>query len=222
MPRPWGQVYALPRGKRPRGRVRQEVSQTTMVQMLVVRSGSTDFDEQGRIKGTLDIPLSEAGQGQVGRLITELHKTQIDHLYASPCRSARQTAELLAADHGLKAKTLDELQNLDHGLWHGKLIDEVRLSQPKVFRQVQDHPETVCPPQGEAVGAALERVRLLISRLLRKHRSGTVALVVPEPMASFVHAVLSDTDLGDLWKSECGVGGWQMIEVQPPRPAVAS
>jgi|SRR5438876_7856190 len=193
-----------------------------MVKILLVRAGSTDFDEQGRIKGTLDIPLSEAGQGQVGRMIAELHKTQVDHLYASPCRSAQQTAELLAIDHKLKVKTLDELQNLDHGLWHGKLIDEVRLSQPKVFRQLQDHPETVCPPQGEPVGTALERVRLLVSRLLRKHRSGTVAFVVPEPMASFVLAVVNHAELADFWKAECEVGGWQLIEAQPEKVAVAS
>jgi phosphoserine phosphatase len=182
--------------------------------MLVVRAGSTEFDEQGRIKGTLDIPLSQAGQGQVGQLITELHSTKIDHLYASPCKSAQQTAQLLATDHKLKIKTLDELQNLDHGLWHGKLIDEVRVSQPKVFRQLQEHPETVCPPRGEPVGTAVERIRTLISRLLRKHRSGTVAVVVPEPVASFVRAVLSDAELGDLWKAECENAGWQMIDVQ--------
>jgi broad specificity phosphatase PhoE len=192
-----------------------------MVQMIVIRAGSTDFDEQGRIKGTLDIPLSEAGQGQVGRLIGELHKTPIDYLYASPCRSAQQTAELLAADHKLKVKTLEDLQNLDHGLWHGKLIDEVRVSQPKLFRQVQDHPETVCPPQGEPVGAAVERVRGLISRLIRKHRSGTVAIVVPEPLATFVHAILSQGELGDLWKAECGACGWQMIEAPLEKVAVA-
>jgi broad specificity phosphatase PhoE len=193
-----------------------------MVQVLVVRAGSTDFDEQGRIKGTLDIPLSEAGQGQVSRLVTELRQTPIDYVYASPCRSAQETATALATDHKLKPKTLDELQNLDHGLWHGKLIDEVRVSQPKVFRQLQDHPETVCPPQGEPVGAAVERVRLLISRLIRKHKSGTVAIVVPEPVATFVRVALSDVDLGDLWKAECTGGGWQMIDVQPEKVALAS
>jgi broad specificity phosphatase PhoE len=130
-----------------------------MVQILLVRAGCTDFDDQGRIKGTLDIPLNEAGQGQAAQLVGELHDVEITQVYASPCRSAEQTAELLAADHKIKAKMLVELQNLDHGLWHGKLIDEVRTSQPKVFRQLQDHPETVCPPQGESVGAALERVR---------------------------------------------------------------
>jgi broad specificity phosphatase PhoE len=193
-----------------------------MVQMLVVRAGATEFDEQGRIKGTLDIPLSEAGQGQVGRLIADLHEAKISHVYASPCRSAQQTAELLAADHKLKVKTIDELQNLDHGLWHGKLVDEVRVSQPKVFRQLQDHPETVCPPQGEPVGAALERVRAAVSRLIRKHRSGTVAIVVPEPLASFVRVALGDAELGDLWKAECEAGGWQMIEAKTELAAVAS
>jgi broad specificity phosphatase PhoE len=193
-----------------------------MVQMIVVRACSTDFDEQGRIKGTLDIPLSEAGQCQVGHLIGELHETPINVVYASPCRCAQQTAESLAADHRLKAKTLDELQNLDHGLWHGKLINEVRISQPKVFRQLQEHPETVCPPQGEPVGAALDRIRTLVSRLLRKHRSGTVAIVAPEPVASFVVAALNQTELGDLWKAECVPGGWQRIEVLADKVALAS
>jgi len=192
-----------------------------MVQMIVVRAGSTDFDEQRRIKGTLDIPLNNAGQGQVGRLISDLHATKIDHLYVSPCRSAQQTAELLAADHKLKIKTLDELQNLDHGLWHGKLIDEVRVSQPKVFRQLQDHPETVCPPQGEPVGDAVERVRAVISRLLRKHKSGTVAVVVPEPLATFVRVALGQAEIGDMWKAECECGGWQAIDITPQTPALA-
>ena len=193
-----------------------------MVQMIVVRAGSTDFDEQGRIKGTLDIPLSDAGQNQVGRLISELHSTQINQVYASPCRSAQQTAEVLAADHKLKVKTLDELQNLDHGLWHGKLIDEVRVGQPKVFRQLQDHPETVCPPQGEPVSLALERVKNLISRLLRKHKSGTVAIVVPEPLATFVRVALGQAEIGDLWKAECECGGWQIIDVTAVTPALAT
>jgi broad specificity phosphatase PhoE len=192
-----------------------------MVQILLVRACSTDFDEQGRIKGTLDIPLNAVGQGQVTQLVADLHNAEINYVYVSPCRSAAQTAEALSNDHKLRPKTLDELQNLDHGLWHGKLIDEVRVSQPKVFRQLQDHPETVCPPRGEAVGAALERVRSLVARLIRKHKSGTIAIVVPEPLASLVHAALG-SELGDLWKAECKCGGWQLIEVPTPRVALAS
>ena len=192
-----------------------------MVQFLLIRPGSTDFDEQGRIKGTLDIPLSEVGTVQVNRIVGELHAVPITHLYTSPCRSADQTAQAVAADHKLKVKPLADLQNLDHGLWHGKLVEEVKQGQPKVFRQLQEHPETVCPPEGEPISTALERVRTAIVRLTRKHKSGTIALVVPEPLASLVRSILQHSDVGDLWQAECEGGSWQLIDVQPERVAIA-
>jgi len=190
------------------------------MEVLLIRPGSTDFDEQGRIKGTLDIPLSEMGALQVSRAVGELHETRIDYLYASPCRAAEQTAHAIAADHQLKVRMASELQNLDHGLWHGKLVDELKQSQPKVFRQLQEFPETVCPPQGEPVGACLERVRAWLTRLVRKHKTGTIALVVPEPLASVVRSTLQHGDIGDLWKAECESGGWERIAVQPEKLAL--
>lgn len=184
-----------------------------MVHILLVRPGSTDFDEQGRIKGTLDIPLSPAGSSQVTRIVQELRETKIDQVYTSPCRCAQQTAAILAGDHKLRVKRLDELQNLDHGLWHGKLIDEVRLSHPKVYRQLQEHPETVCPPEGEPVGAAFDRVKAALERLLKKHKTGIVAIVIPEPLLTVVRSLLQDAEVGDLWKAECEEGGWLGIDV---------
>ena len=37
--------------------------------------------------------------------------------------------------------------------------------------------------------------------MLRKHRSGTLALVLPEPLFSLAQHVLAPGDLGDLWKA---------------------
>ena len=36
-----------------------------MVQIVLIRPGSTDYDEQGRIQGTLDIPLNDQGADEV-------------------------------------------------------------------------------------------------------------------------------------------------------------
>ncbi len=33
--------------------------------VLLIRPGATDFDDQGRIKGSLDMPMSERGRQQV-------------------------------------------------------------------------------------------------------------------------------------------------------------
>ncbi len=184
-----------------------------MVRILLIRSAATDFDEQGRIKGTLDLPLSDVGTAQATRLIAEVAAVDFDYLYTSNCRCAVETATQLATSRKLKVRQLTDFQNIDHGLWHGKLVNELKQTQPRLYRQLQDHPETVCPPEGEPVGMAQARVKAAVDRLLRKHRKGTVALVLPEPLYSLVRNVLSPGDLGDLWKAECQCGGWQLLDL---------
>jgi len=193
-----------------------------MLRMVLVRPGATDFDEQGRIKGTLDIPLSAQGANEVAQTVTELADVPLEVVYTAPCQCAEQTATAVATSHRTKVKTIEELRNLDHGLWHGKLIEEVRQCQPKVYRQWQDHPETVCPPGGETLGEAQERLRTGLGKILRKHRAGVIAVVVAEPAASLVRCFLEDTDLGNLWKAECDHGGWQWIEIEPEKVAATA
>lgn len=188
-----------------------------MVQIILVRPGSTDFDEQGRIKGSLDIPLNENGSLQVARTVGELTALKIDQVYSAPCQSAQQTAAVLAQAHGVRVRPLEKLENLNHGLWHGKLIEEVKQKQPKVYRQCQEHPESVCPPEGETVDSAKQRVRIVLLKLLRKHKSGVIALVLPEPLASLARCFLESAELGDLWKVECDAGQWELIDVDPEK-----
>jgi probable phosphoglycerate mutase len=191
-----------------------------MLRIVLVQPGATDFDEQGRIKGSLDIPLSPNGSHQVERTVQELQSLELDAIYVSPSESALQTAAALARSRKVKVKRVEKLKNLDHGLWHGKLIEEVRQKQPKVYRQGQDHPGTVCPPEGESVSAARRRLGAVLAKIRRKHKSGTVALVVPEPLASFTVSELQESDLGDLWKAEQDCGSWQLINLTSKRVAL--
>ena len=130
-----------------------------MLQIVLIRPGCTDFDEQGRIKGCLDIPLNDHGAAQVHKLAAEVANLHIGTLYTSPSQSAQQTADELGQHLGLKVKTLAKLKNVDHGLWQGKLIEEVKQKQPRVYRQLQEHPESICPPDGEPLTDAQNRVR---------------------------------------------------------------
>ena len=57
-----------------------------MTQIALIRTGSTDYDEQGRIAGTLDIPLCHNGAGQVTRLVDELAPLEITHVFQRPTR----------------------------------------------------------------------------------------------------------------------------------------
>ena len=186
-----------------------------MLQLLLIRPGATEYDRQGRIQGTLDIPLSEDGRQQVEALDESVRDANVEAVYSSPCQSAAQTAELLAAGLELKVKAVEKLQNLDYGLWQGMLVDDVKTKQPKVYRQWQDQPETVCPPQGETVTAAKQRVAEALKKLLKRHKNDrAVAIVAPEPVASVIRHLLLQRELGDFWDAAGGCGSLEVIDLQ--------
>ena len=190
-----------------------------MAQIILIRPGSTDYDVQGRIQGRLDIPLSEQGRQEAADAIACLRERELTALYTGVCRAARETAELIGAALKLKPKPIDRLQNLDHGLWQGMLIEEVKRKQPKVYRQWQESPEIVCPPEGEMLAAVVERTEAVLNKLLRKHRFGAIGLVVPEPLASVIRCQLLGGEFGDLWKAVNGCGRIEAFDVVslPPR-----
>ena len=88
----------------------------TVTRVLMVRPGATEFDDQHRIKGSLDMPLSERGLKQVTLLTEELAEVKIKTIFTAPDESARQTAELLAEGRDSKIKIIEAFRNVDHGL----------------------------------------------------------------------------------------------------------
>lgn len=179
----------------------------------------TDFDEEGRIKGTLDIPLNHEGNEQASQAATALSEQEIAIVYCSPSQSSEQTANVLAQSLDVKVKPLKNLRNLNQGLWQGRLVEELKEKQKKVYRQWQEQPEMVCPPEGEMVSDAQQRIKASLDKIIKKYKNQTVALVVPEPLASLIRCYLEQTEIGDLWEAICECGTWQVIDVEPKQLA---
>jgi len=155
-----------------------------MSTVVLVRPGCTDFDEQNRIQGCLDIPLNKRGEEQVRKVVEELRSVSLDWIYTSPCEPALSSATAIGAELGIAVKELEGLRNLDQGLWQGLQVEDIRRKHPKVFKQWQESPETICPPEGEMVSEALERIRKSLEKPLRKDVS--FAVVAPEPLATLI------------------------------------
>jgi probable phosphoglycerate mutase len=186
-----------------------------MLRIVLIRPGATDFDEQHRIRGNLDVPLNQEGLTEVARLIGELRDQRLEVIYTAPEQSAMETAEPVAEALGLKLKKLDRAQNMDLGLWQGMAVDEIRVNQPKVYRQWQEMPQNVRPPEGEMLDQAEQRVRTAVTKLLKRHKEGVIGLVVAEPLASLVKQFITQSELGDLWKAAAEHGRWDVLEVTP-------
>lgn len=159
-----------------------------MYTALVIRPGETEFDREDRIQGALDLPLSAEGRRQVARLIEELRRHAPETIYAPSSQPARATAELISDALGVPLKELEGLANMDQGLWQGMLLSDLRRKHPRVYRQWQESPESVCAPAGETCDAAAERVERALRKPMKKGR--TFAVVASEPLASLVSCVL--------------------------------
>ena len=186
--------------------------ETTMSRLILIRPGSTDFDEQQRIKGSLDIPLNDRGTDQAAQTAEDLEGTKIDAIYSAPCMSAQQTSQCIAKKHNAKVKIEDNLRNISRGLWQGKCINELKKNQPRIYKQWQDHPETVTPPDGETLSDAMQRVAKCIRKISKRHNGHPIAIVIPEPMASVVAAMAKGDSHGDLWQAECKCGIWEQVD----------
>ena len=186
-----------------------------MLRIVLIRPGATDYDCEQRIQGALDMPLNRQGLMEVARAVDQLRDKHIEIIYVAPCESAVESAEILAKDLNTRSKKLDRMQNLNLGLWQGMQVSEVRHKQPKVYRQWQEQPENVCPPDGEMIEQAEQRIRTAMYKLLRRHKDGVIGLVIPEPLASLVRRHLKHDDLGDLWKALSGHGQWEVLDLEP-------
>ena len=180
--------------------------------ILLIRPGSTEFDEQGRIKGSLDMPMSDKGHHQVESICDDISDFRPPVIYTAPCESAIQTAKMLAEGSGSKVKIVDAFINVDHGLWHGKLIDELRRNHPKLYKRGQETPAEICPPGGESLHDAKLRIEKAVNKVIKKSGSQLIAFVIPDPMAQIVHHILSGQQWSKLFDAETDRGDWQLIE----------
>jgi broad specificity phosphatase PhoE len=191
-----------------------------MLKIAIIRPGATDYDLQERIQGTLDIPLNEQGLAEAAQAAELLRDKGLEVIYAPPSEPAYRTAQIISQNLDIKLRKLDHMENLNHGLWQGMLIKDVRRKQPKVYRQWQEQPEHVCPPEGEMLSAAEQRVRHAMLKLLKKHKEGMIGICVPEPLLSLVRCFVAHCELGDLWKPTNGHGRVEIMQFEPQEAVV--
>ena len=162
-----------------------------MFSLTLIRPGSTDFDEQHRIQGSLDLPLSTEGESEIETIIERLRTTELEVIYCSPNEPALSTAQRIGKTLGIPVKELDGLSNCNLGLWQGLTIEEIKRKYPKVYKQWKESPERIKPPEGEDNDDALARALKALSKPFKKGVS--LGVVVCEPLATYLSCALKQS-----------------------------
>jgi broad specificity phosphatase PhoE len=171
------------------------------IRVVFVRTGETEWESAGRMVGATDVPLSAAGHETIRGLASQMSDVHLGAIFCSPDEASVATAEELARVTGGKVKTLDDLGEVNLGLWEGMLNKDLEEKCPRAYRQWLDDPSLVQVPEGESLDEARARLVQTLGRALEKVRWGNGAVgVVLRPLAmSLIGCALADVPSGSVW-----------------------
>ncbi len=145
--------------------------------LFLLRHGETPWNREGRYQGCVDIGLSPEGMAQAQAAARLLARHPLAAVYSSPLSRARETAEAIAAAHGLPVRIDPAFREICHGLWEGLTAEEVRARFPDLYARWRLAPETVTMPDGESLSDVSARVLDGLEHLRASHDGETVCLV---------------------------------------------
>ena len=104
-------------------------SQTTTI--CLVRHGETDWNASGRLQGSEDIELNQAGREQALALAAYLSNDSWDLIVTSPLKRALESAGIIGKSLGVKGLiVVDSLKERNYGKASGLLPEERRARYP--------------------------------------------------------------------------------------------
>jgi 2,3-bisphosphoglycerate-dependent phosphoglycerate mutase len=137
-----------------------------MTSILLARHGETDWNRELRVQGQADPPLNALGREQARDLAERLAEVELDAVYSSDLRRARETAEIIAGARGLGVLLDPDLREVDTGNWTGLTREEISDRFPADERH-----------DGETREQLRARVVAGVQRIVRRHPGGRLLIV---------------------------------------------
>ena len=153
-------------------------TRTAPLRLVLVRHGQTTANA----KGILDTrppgrPLTEEGHRQAAELAQRLADEPVVAVYASRALRAQQSAQPIAARHGLATLTLDGVHEVFIGDLEGRQTPEAHRSLHALYHAWHSGDLEAARPGGESGKQVLDRYLADVAAIRSAHRRGTAVLV---------------------------------------------
>lgn len=145
-----------------------------MTHLVLVRHGTTDWNDQGRFQGHSDPPLNAVGRALAERLAQRLAEQSFDAVYSSDLARAYQTAQIIAPQ--MRIYTDPNLREINFGVFEGLTYDQIASRYPAelaAWEADRDH----APPDGETLSVFAVRINRFIEHVCAVHPKGSLLVV---------------------------------------------
>lgn len=134
--------------------------------LYIMRHGETDWNKQGKLQGSVDIPLNDFGIELAEKTRDGFQREGItfDKIFSSPYIRARKTAEIIAGESGIPIDVQPDIREMGFDPHEGAYVRELRTN-PAYARLSKCFDDPVhYEPEGD--GESYEEVFARIERFL--------------------------------------------------------
>jgi alpha-ribazole phosphatase len=186
----------------------------------LVRHGETLATREHRLCGQSDCALSERGRRQSAAIVESCAAGgDWRAVYTSPLSRCRSMAEAVAERLGIPLSVENDLLEIDHGEWDGRLEVEIKESEPEAYGDYCDHPGIFAAPGGENGFRVAARALPVVERIRAAHQAGDVLVVSHEATIRIIACALLGIDI-DLYRTRLAlpVASFTTVEFRSSGP----
>jgi len=125
----------------------------------LIRHAQTVWNQDKRIQGQEDSPLTKNGRSQSRTWGGQLAAVPFDRILTSDLGRTVATAELINRTLKVPIEKTSGLRELDWGVWTGRRIRDIKNEVPEELRIMEQTGWQFCPPGGESRREAWLRSR---------------------------------------------------------------
>lgn len=148
------------------------------ISITFVRHGTTLFNEQGRVQGTSNIPLSKKGFEDIENIVLVNHDYEL--YYHSPLIRSRDTLMGILQKYNISIKNavIEENELITeraYGIFEGLTKNEIQDKYPILHEEWMVN-ENCSVPQAETVEQVIQRIKHFIQYVLGKDYNTILAV----------------------------------------------
>lgn len=192
--------------------------------LYLVRHGKTVGSDIKTYKGSIDIPMSEAGIEQIKNtagFISNYDKaSRLSAVYCSPLSRAVKSAEIIAEAYGLTPLISPDLMERHFGIWEGMSYTEIKEKYPEEFEAWANNPLIYSPTNGESTLEVRDRIIPALENIISRHNGESIAIVAHGGVNRIILCHILGVPLENIFRVEQNFGSVSVIEFWDKYPVV--
>ncbi|KAI3887318.1 hypothetical protein MKW92_050761 [Papaver armeniacum] len=181
----------------------------TVAEIVLVRHGETTWNNAGRIQGSLESELNEAGWKQADAIAARLGKElKPAAIYSSDLKRAKNTAEMIAKTcHIPEVIEVPDLKERHVGSLQGYYWSEIQEKEPEAYLAFfSSDKDLEIPGGGESFNQLCERSVSALEEIASKHKGERVIIVTHGGILRAIYmAITGESSAGKILNASINV-----------------